>query len=181
MIYQSTLTLKKYATAGALALGLTLTAISSAWAGLLEDVRVTEVPSTNAFNSAWDAAKGVRGISPRSHIAGCVGESIVFPTGSAWNLCVKAVTKYGLIISHASFRKSAASPFITVLFDGRLGELFVPYHPGTPRFGDIGGKGGKRKLPSVAVKRGPLPGSAGSYRRQPNMQGDPRFRNSRYE
>jgi primary-amine oxidase len=129
-IHQSTPTLKKYATAGAIALGLTLTANTAAWAGPVEGIQVTEVPSTNAFNSAWDAAKGVTG-------AVCVGQSIHFPSGSIWNLCVNTVPKFGLVISHASFSKLTGSPFITVLFDGRWGSTFVPYHPGSPRFHDI--------------------------------------------
>jgi Cu2+-containing amine oxidase len=57
--------------------------------------------------------------------------------GSTWQLCVAAVQKFGLVVTHARFQKAPSSPFMTVLFDGRLGEIFVPYHPGTPRFGDI--------------------------------------------
>jgi hypothetical protein len=72
-----------------------------------------------------------------SHIPNCVGQSVSFVGGSRWQLCVKAVQKFGLIITHASFQKSPASPFIPVLFDGRIGEILVAYHPGTPRFGDI--------------------------------------------
>jgi Cu2+-containing amine oxidase len=131
MIYQSTHT--KYAAAGAIAVGAMLTANSSAWVGLLDgDVEVTEIP----FNSlARDAGPGGKaGLVP-----GCVGQNISFAVGSQWNLCVKAVNQFGLIISAASFKKTRTSRFITILFDGRLGEIFVPYHPGTPRFGDISG------------------------------------------
>ena len=45
--------------------------------------------------------------------------------------------KFGLVITGASFQKSPTYPFIYVLFDGRLGEIFVPYHAGHPRYRDI--------------------------------------------
>lgn len=129
-IRQSPHTLNKYARAGAIALGLAFSPNSSAWAGLLDDVKVTEVPINSlAWNT--DKALGVNSHGP------CVTQTITFAQGSTWSLCVRAVTRFGLIISNAAYRKSPASPFITVLFDGRLGEIFVPYHPGSPRFGDI--------------------------------------------
>ena len=62
---------------------------------------------------------------------------MAFESGSPWHLTVNAVKKFGLVITGASFQKSPTSPFIFVLFDGRLGEIFVPYHPGRPRYGDI--------------------------------------------
>jgi hypothetical protein len=52
---------------------------------------------------------------------------------------VGTVPKFRLDISHARFQKDQNSRFITVLFDGRIGEIFVPYHPGSPRFADISG------------------------------------------
>ena len=76
------------------------------------------------------------GVYASSHVP-CTGQNVSFTVGSTWQLCVAAVQKFGLIITHARFQKAPSSPFITVLFDGRLGEIFVPYHPGTPRFGDI--------------------------------------------
>ena len=36
------------------------------------------------------------------------------------------------------FPEITGFPFIYVLFDGRLGEIFVPYHEGSPRYEDIG-------------------------------------------
>ena len=48
-----------------------------------------------------------------------------------------AVQRYGLIVTHANFQKSPASPPINILYDGRIGEIFVPYHPGSPRLSDI--------------------------------------------
>jgi Cu2+-containing amine oxidase len=50
------------------------------------------------------------------------------------------VHQFGLVITGASFQKSPGTPFIYVLFDGRLGEIFVPYHSGFPRYGDISGR-----------------------------------------
>ena len=76
------------------------------------------------------------GVSAASHLP-CTAQNVSFTVGSTWQLCVAAVQKFGLIVTHARFQKAPSSPFITVLFDGRLGEIFVPYHPGTPRFGDI--------------------------------------------
>src|SRR5258707_6675022 len=66
-----------------------------------------------------------------------VTETVEFPSGSKWHLTVNAVDRFGLVITGASFQKSPTSPFIYVLFDGRMGEIFVPYHPGSPRFFDI--------------------------------------------
>jgi Cu2+-containing amine oxidase len=68
---------------------------------------------------------------------GAVTETVEFTSGSSWHLTVNAVKQFGLVITGASFQKSPTSPFIYVLFDGRLGEIFVPYHPGTPRYPDI--------------------------------------------
>ncbi len=66
-----------------------------------------------------------------------LAQTVAFSSGSEWTLSVAAVQKYGLIITHAKFQKSPDSTPVTILHDGRLGEIFVPYHPGFPRFGDI--------------------------------------------
>ena len=63
---------------------------------------------------------------------------VQFTSRSRWHLTVNAIDKFGLVITGASFQKSPGSPFIYVLFDGRLGEIFVPYHEGNPRYEDIG-------------------------------------------
>jgi len=48
--------------------------------------------------------------------------------------------QFGLVITGASFQKKPNSPFIYVLNDGRLGEIFVPYHDRVDfRFLDISG------------------------------------------
>ena len=101
----------------------------SVTAQLQDEVLVEEV-DVEAFRASG------KGVSPSSHVT-CTGQNISFTVGSAWQLCVAAVQKFGLIVTHARFQKSPASPFIAVLSDGRLGEIFVPYHPGSPRFGDI--------------------------------------------
>ncbi|MGN6183698.1 MAG: copper amine oxidase [Thermoanaerobaculia bacterium] len=56
---------------------------------------------------------------------------------SRWRLCWTFVNGPGLVITGAFFRPTPTSPFIKVLYDGRLAELFVPYHPGSPRYHDI--------------------------------------------
>jgi Cu2+-containing amine oxidase len=66
-----------------------------------------------------------------------VTETVEFPSGSRWHLTVNAVSKFGLVITDASFQESPTSPFLYVLFDGRLAEIFVPYHKGSPAYRDI--------------------------------------------
>jgi len=64
-----------------------------------------------------------------------------FPTAgpevSRWRLCWQFVDGPGLVITGLWFRPLPASPWIKVLYDGRLAELFVPYHAGSPRYHDI--------------------------------------------
>ena len=66
-----------------------------------------------------------------------VDELVAFKSKSRWHLTVNAVKGFGLVITGASFQRSPNSPFIYVLFDGRMGEIFVPYHSGDDRFTDI--------------------------------------------
>jgi Cu2+-containing amine oxidase len=87
-------------------------------------------PVTPADSAAKAAAQGPAPV-------GAVTETVTFESGSSWHLTVDAVKKFGLVITGASFQRSPASPFIYVLFDGRLGEIMVPYHEGSPRFRDI--------------------------------------------
>src|SRR5205809_5209882 len=87
-------------------------------------------PVTPADSAAKAAAQGAAPV-------GAVDQMVAFDSGSRWHLTVNAVKKFGLVITGASFQKSPASPFIYVLFDGRLGEILVPYHSGSPRFRDI--------------------------------------------
>ena len=70
-----------------------------------------------------------------------VPETVKFKSGSAWHLTLNTrdLNFPGLIITDASFQKSPNSPFIYVLFDARVAEIFVPYHSGMPRYRDISG------------------------------------------
>ena len=96
-------------------------------------IAFAQVPPVPPADSAAKAA--ALGPTP----AGAVHQTVAFASGSRWDLTVNAVERFGLVITGASFQKSPGSPFIYVLFDGRLGEIFVPYHSGKPRYGDISG------------------------------------------
>jgi Cu2+-containing amine oxidase len=87
-------------------------------------------PVTPADSAAKAAAQGAAPV-------GAVDQMVEFDSGSRWHLTVNAIDKFGLVITGASFQKSLGSRFIYVLFDGRLGEIFVPYHEGSPRYYDI--------------------------------------------
>lgn len=56
---------------------------------------------------------------------------------SAWSLCWRWSNGPGLIISHAYFRPSANGPWINLLWEGRVSQIFVPYHTGQPRYHDV--------------------------------------------
>lgn len=59
------------------------------------------------------------------------------PEETRWRFCWQRVNKNGLVINAASFRKSPSSPWVQVIYDARVVELFVPYHSGDPRFLDM--------------------------------------------
>ena len=88
-------------------------------------------PASSAAKAAVQAA--VQGAEP---LGTSVTETVAFASGSRWHLTLSTMKKFGLVITGASFQKPG-SPFLYVLNDGRLGEIFVPYHSGSPRFGDI--------------------------------------------
>ena len=98
--------------------------------GSIAFAQVQFAPVTPASSAAKAA---VQGLAP----VGAVSQTVAFASGSRWNLTLNAVKQFGLVITGASFQKSPASPFLYVLFDGRLGAIFVPYHDGFPRFEDI--------------------------------------------
>jgi len=98
--------------------------------GSIAFAQVQFAPVTPASSAAKAAAQGPAPV-------GAVSETVAFASGSRWHLTVNAVNRFGLIITGASFQKSPTSPFIFVLFDGRLAEIFVPYHDGVNRFRDI--------------------------------------------
>jgi primary-amine oxidase len=68
------------------------------------------------------------------------------------------VKKFGLVITGASFQKSPTSPFIYVLFDGRLGEIFVPYHDNSARYKDISGFPPPNDFRPLQLNPGKFPG-----------------------
>jgi Cu2+-containing amine oxidase len=75
----------------------------------------------------------------------CSGVNLVdqkFPTVGPevthWRLCWQSVNGNGLLIHWAYFRKSPSSPWLFVLWDGRVSEIFVPYHDNSHRFYDVG-------------------------------------------
>ena len=44
---------------------------------------------------------------------------------------------YGLLIDNAWFKRGPKDPWMQVLGDARLSEMFVPYYSGSPRFWDV--------------------------------------------
>jgi Cu2+-containing amine oxidase len=59
------------------------------------------------------------------------------PAQTTWRLCWQTQPGWGLIITAAFFQKSPTAPFIRVFWDARISDIFVPYHPGSPRFYDL--------------------------------------------
>jgi len=59
------------------------------------------------------------------------------PEETRWRFCWQRVSKNSLVINAAYFRTSPTSPWIQVIYDARVIELFVPYHSGSPRFLDM--------------------------------------------
>jgi hypothetical protein len=55
-----------------------------------------------------------------------------------WALCFSDIGKQGLAVSGVLFRPSATASWMTVLWEGRFADVFVPYHDGTFRFHDLG-------------------------------------------
>jgi Cu2+-containing amine oxidase len=56
---------------------------------------------------------------------------------TAWKIHWATANGYGLHIQNAWFKRGAKDPWMQVLGDARLSEMFVPYHTGSPRFWDI--------------------------------------------
>lgn len=56
---------------------------------------------------------------------------------TAWKIHYATTSGFGLIIQDAWFKKAPKEPWMQVLGDARLAEMFVPYHSGSPRFWDI--------------------------------------------
>jgi primary-amine oxidase len=56
---------------------------------------------------------------------------------TAWSLCWHWSNGPGLVITHAYFRPSPNGPWINVLWEARVSQIFVPYHTGSPRYLDV--------------------------------------------
>jgi Cu2+-containing amine oxidase len=56
---------------------------------------------------------------------------------TAWKVHWATSNGFGLTIQDAYFKKSANEPWMQVLGDCRLSEMFVPYHSSSPRFWDV--------------------------------------------
>ena len=84
-----------------------------------------------------------------------------FPTAgpgqTRWDICFEAVPANGLVITQALFRRSPGSSRVQVLSDARIAEIFVPYHPGSPRFHDVS----DFNFPLLTLKGTDCPASAG--------------------
>jgi primary-amine oxidase len=70
-----------------------------------------------------------------------VTDTVKFNSKSQWHLTLHTVDNSfpGMIITGASFQRSPTSPFIYVLNDARIAEIFVPYHNDQHRYKDISG------------------------------------------
>jgi primary-amine oxidase len=77
--------------------------------------------------------------------AGLAGNEVVqeFPSReamqTAWRVRWAVGPGKGLYITGAWFKRSPSEPWMRVLWDARLSEIFVPYHSGSPRYYDLGG------------------------------------------
>jgi Cu2+-containing amine oxidase len=64
------------------------------------------------------------------------------PEETRWRICWRTIPagthSAQFAIGPVYFRKSPNSPFVKVVYDMRVAEFLVPYHPGGPRFHDIG-------------------------------------------
>jgi Cu2+-containing amine oxidase len=56
---------------------------------------------------------------------------------TAWKVKWATAAGYGLTIDEAWFKRGPKEPWMQVLGDARLAEMFVPYHSGSPRFWDV--------------------------------------------
>ena len=80
-----------------------------------------------------------------------------FPTNdlpkTAWKINWATQSGHGLYIQDAWFKKSPKDPWLQVLGDVRLSEMFVPYASGSPRFWDVSYNFGMVNL--TAAEAGP--------------------------
>jgi Cu2+-containing amine oxidase len=60
------------------------------------------------------------------------------PPETRWRICFQPMSGNGLVITGAWFQKTPGSAFVRLFWDARISEIFVPYHPGGPRYYDVG-------------------------------------------
>ena len=86
-----------------------------------------------------DGERGERGERRPLSLAGPNVVIQTFPSNdvmrTAWKVHWATVDGFGLYLRGAWFKKGPAEPWLQVLGDARLAEMFVLYHAGTPRFG----------------------------------------------
>ncbi len=58
---------------------------------------------------------------------------------TAWRVRWDHATGKGLFITGAWFKRSPNEPWMRVLWDARVADIFVPYHTGSPRYFDLTG------------------------------------------
>jgi len=71
------------------------------------------------------------------------------PEETRWKLCWQVLAGPNLVITGAWFRPAPAAPWIKVIYDARVSQIFVPYHGGDTRFLDIAFGFGSVPLTSV--------------------------------
>ncbi len=59
------------------------------------------------------------------------------PEQTRWKLCWQVLDGPNLVITDAWFRPDPSTPWIKLIYDARVSQLFVPYHAGSPRYYDI--------------------------------------------
>ena len=101
------------------------------------------------FASSLGIALGVLALPGSAAAQGCLpftsqtGSEIVqdFPPSgtpqTSWRVAFGFANRKGLFITSAEFRKSPSDPYMKVLSEAGLSDVFVPYHPGSPRFLDL--------------------------------------------
>lgn len=60
------------------------------------------------------------------------------PEETRWKLCWQVLNGPNLVITGAWFRPAPTAAWVKLIYDARVSQLFVPYHPGSPRYYDIG-------------------------------------------
>lgn len=61
------------------------------------------------------------------------------PMETAWRVRYGHATGKGLFITGAWFKRLPSAPWMRILWDARLSDIFVPYHSGYPRYLDLTG------------------------------------------